>query len=116
MVNNNEQRLNDIFGALSDPTRRAILARLAQGQCMVSHLPNPHSISKAAISKHLKILERANLLERQKDGRVILCSTDLRSLDPALQLLGELGNFWNGRLDALEQHLKINKTKESRDE
>jgi len=105
MVNNKEQSLNDVFHSLSDPTRRAMLLRLTQGKCNVSELPNPHKISKAAISKHLSILHRAKLVEKHKDGRVTHCSANLHNLAQVYELLDQLGHFWRAQLDSLEEFL-----------
>ena len=70
MVKYNSDSLNSTFGALSDPTRRAILARLAKGEAQVTELAEPFGISLPAVSKHLRVLEQAKLIERHKDGRI----------------------------------------------
>ena len=116
MVNNSEHQLDNVFHALSDPTRRAILARLVRGQCNVSELPNPFGVSKAAISKHLTMLERANLIDKRRSGREIHCNANLAPFDEVHELLEELGRFWRSRLDALEQFFSENVKKESKDE
>lgn len=113
MVNNQELQLDRIFQALSDSTRRAMLAEVARGECMVSRLPNPARLSKAAISKHLNILERADLVERHREGRTIRCVANLKPIDGAVKLLEGLGEFWRARLDALDKYLTEN---EERDE
>lgn len=114
MVNNYDHKLDNIFHALSDPTRRAMLTRLVQGHCKVSELPNPQKVSKAAISKHLNILHRANLVEKQKDGRITRCSPSPNSLDPVLHLLEELGVFWRDQLGSLERYFKEDFSKETK--
>ena len=103
MVNNASYDLDVVFHALSDQTRRAMLERLVRGQCNVSELPNPHGVSKAAISKHLAVLHQARLIEKERSGRKISCSANLDALDPAILLLERLGQFWRGQLDSLER-------------
>lgn len=116
MVNNKDRHLNDVFIALSDSTRRAMLAHLAKGQCNVSELPNPYKVSKAAISKHLKILHRAKLVDKNKCGREIQCNANLKSLDQAQQLLENLGQYWQTQLNSLEEYFNKKTEKETKDE
>ncbi len=105
MVDYRERRLDEIFYALSDGTRRAMLARLVKGECNVTELAEPFRMSLAAVSKHLKVLEAADLVRKEKDGRTIRCRPHFDSLQEANQLLGQLSVFWNNRLDALERFL-----------
>jgi|SRR5579859_6229623 len=99
-------RLDAVFGALTDRTRRAMLARLARGPATVSELAEPFSISLPAISRHLKVLEQAELIERRVDGRVHHCSLDPATLHLAESWLLHYRSFWEGTLEALVQHVE----------
>lgn len=112
MVNNNSTQLNHLFSALADPTRRAMLGRLAQKQMTVKELSAPFSISKPAISKHLKILERAGLLRRDVDGRVHHCQLQVGPLRDAADWVSHFEQFWNDKFDALEEFLHEEDTNE----
>jgi DNA-binding transcriptional ArsR family regulator len=105
MVNYSQGALDATFTALADPTRRAILARLAQGESSVSELAEPFDVSLPAILKHLHVLERAGLVEHEKEGRVRRCRLKARPLRAAMSWLDHYRNFWEVRLDALERHL-----------
>jgi DNA-binding transcriptional ArsR family regulator len=94
------------FAALSDPTRRAIVARLARGEATVSELAAPFPVSLPAISKHLKVLEEAGLMARSKQGRVHRCRLVPRALKQAEGWIGERRRVWEHRLDALGAHLQ----------
>jgi DNA-binding transcriptional ArsR family regulator len=98
-------RLDRIFSALSDPTRRAMVGRLAHGECTVSELAHPFSISLPAISKHLKVLEGAGLVERRIEGRVHHCRLKPQPLEAASTWLDACRAYWDARLDALEDYL-----------
>ena len=109
MVNYSQQRLDTIFSALSDGTRRAILAQLARkGELSVTELGEPHPISWPAISKHLRVLENAGLITREKQGRVRYCRINPRPLTAAAAWLEATRAFWEGQLDALELYLQNN--------
>ena len=99
--------LDNTFSALADPTRRAILARLAQGETSVSDLARPFPISLPAISRHLRVLEQAGLLERRKRGRVHHCRLRPVPLKQAVQWLDRYRVFWEGQLDGLAAFLKV---------
>src|SRR5579863_6846360 len=108
MVINTSQRLDATFAALADPTRRAILARLASGQASVTDLARPFSMSQPAISKHLKVLERAGLISRGQDAQRRPRRLDASGLRDATQWLEKYRQFWEGsfrRLDALLQEM-----------
>lgn len=105
MVNNESAILDHTFAALADPTRRAMLARLAQGEASVGDLAAPHAMSLPAISKHLKVLERAGLIAKRKDGRVHRCRLDTAPMDAAVAWIESHRRFWEARLDALEEYL-----------
>ena len=95
-------RLDQVFHALSDPTRRALLGRLGRGEATVTELAAPFSTSLPAISKHLKVLEQAGLLRREVRGREHHCRLEPAPLRSALAWIGFYRKFWEERLDALE--------------
>ena len=97
-----EQNLDLVFHALGDPTRRAILDRLAEGEATVGHLSRPFDLSFAAVSKHLGVLERAGLVTREARGRERVCQLNPAALDDARAWLEFHERFWADRLDALE--------------
>jgi DNA-binding transcriptional ArsR family regulator len=98
-------RLSATFAALSDPTRRAILARLALGETSVSELAEPFEMSLPAVSKHLKVLERAGLITRGRDAQMRPCKIDAAALKEADDWLEEYRRLWEQRLDRLEDYL-----------
>jgi DNA-binding transcriptional ArsR family regulator len=106
MVNRKETNLDRIFRALSDPTRRRILLRVAKSNRTVAELAEPFAISAPAISRHLKVLERARLIERVKAGKFRRFRVNTRSLGRAQEVLRQLTDFWNRRLDNLEEFLQ----------
>ena len=110
MVNQNSQ-LDQVFSALADPTRRAIVAELSTGPKTVTELAAPFDMSLAAVSKHLKVLDRAGLLARQRYGRSIECSLDAARLKAAADWIGDYEKFWNERLTQLEHVIKQKKRK-----
>ena len=97
--------MNSIFHALGDATRRKMLRDLADGERTVSELAEPFSISLAAASKHIKVLESAGLIRRQVRGRMHVCSLDPGPLASAHEWLSYYEGFWTERLDALERLL-----------
>jgi len=106
---NTSDRLNATFAALADPTRRAILARLSLGEASVSELAEPFNMSQPAISKHLKVLERAGLISRGRDAQRRPRRLEPRPLADATQWLERYRRIWEGnyrRLDALLDELK----------
>lgn len=100
------QNLDRVFFALSDGTRRGILARLAQGSTTIGELAAPYAISKPAISKHMKILENAGLIERTISGRQHQCSLSTTGLKTAEEWLNFHRRFWESRFDALSAVLQ----------
>ena len=100
------ERLDTVFHALSDATRRAILHKLKEAPASVSDLAEPHRMSLAAVSKHIKILEAAGLVQKDREGRTIRCRIQLSSLEEANRTIQELQGFWDDRLDELERFLK----------
>ena len=104
-----QERLDATFAALADPTRRAILARLASGQASVTELAEPFAISQPAISKHLKVLERAGLVSRGRDAQRRPRKLEPKPLEEATEWLERYRELWEGnfqRLDALLDELK----------
>jgi DNA-binding transcriptional ArsR family regulator len=99
------RRLDATFGALADPTRRAILAALTRGQTSVSVLATPHRMSLPAVMKHLRVLERAGLVKQRKKGRVRHCRLAARPLKQAEAWLSQYRMFWEHQLDALDRYL-----------
>lgn len=96
--------LSRIFAALADPTRRAILDRLASGHATVGELAEPFAMSRPAISKHLDVLEEAGLVHRIPDGRVNRCVLDGDPMREAVAWMARYRRHWEGQLDALERY------------
>ena len=101
----NLDTLSLTFSALSDPTRRAILSRLGQGQCSVLELAQPFSISLPAISKHLKVLEAAGLITKSKSKQWRPCSLNVKPLKEAVDHMKQYEKFWDERFDQLDSYL-----------
>lgn len=101
-----EPALDRTMTALADPTRRAILSRLQTGDARVTEIAAPFDISLNAVSKHIKLLERAGLVRRRKIGREHFLSFDAAPLDEASRWIEEMRAFWSGRLEALERALE----------
>ena len=106
--------LDSTFAALADPTRRAILARLALSHSSVTDLASPFEMSLPAISKHLRVLESAGLLVRRKEGRVHWCSLQPGPMKRAAGWIAHYQQFWEERLDALEKYLNEQEKEEKR--
>jgi DNA-binding transcriptional ArsR family regulator len=99
-------RLSATFAALADPTRRAILARLALGETSVSQLATPFKMSLPAVSKHLKVLERAGLITRGRDAQMRPCKIDASALIGVDDWLTKYRQLWEARLDRLDDYLQ----------
>jgi DNA-binding transcriptional ArsR family regulator len=99
-------QLSSTFAALADPTRRAILARLSTGEATVTELAEPFSVSLPAISKHLKVLERAGLISRGRSAQWRPCRLDAAPMKDASRWLEDYRRFWEGSFDRLEEHLR----------
>lgn len=113
----NANRLDATFGALADPTRRGILARLAAGEASVTELAKPFAMTQPAISKHLKVLERAGLISRRRDAQRRPCRIEAKPLAEVNGWLESYRQFWEGsfqRLDALLNELKTQEKKRGR--
>lgn len=102
MVKHSEEQLDAVLRALADPTRRALLRRLSREELNVGDLAQPFRMSLAAVSKHLKVLADANMVEKTKEGRNYRCRANLEPLAQVSELLEELGSFWRTRLDNLD--------------
>jgi DNA-binding transcriptional ArsR family regulator len=109
-----QSSLDQTFAALADPTRRAILARLASGEASVSELAEPFAMSLPAISKHLKVLERAGLISRGRDAQFRPCRLEPRGLKSASEWLESYRAFWEHSLDNLEHYLEQLQDKEKK--
>src|SRR5690242_8805910 len=108
MVKRHSDKLDRIFHALSDSTRREILLQIAGKECTVSELAAPYKMSLAAVSKHLKVLEAADLLQRTVDGRVHRCSMNAEPLQKVSKVIQEYQAFWSDQLDSLAEFLNKN--------
>ena len=107
-------RLSETFGALADPTRRAILARLASGEASVTELASPFDMSMPAISKHLKVLERAGLIARGREAQWRPCRLQAGPLQDVAGWVEHYRRFWEESFDRLDVYLQELKQKESR--
>ncbi len=106
MVSDSSERLSTIFLALADPTRRAILERLAHGEASGTELARPFSISVPAISKHLRVLEHAELILHRKDGRTHRFRLVARPMREAAVWLEHYRHFWEAQFDSLDTYLQ----------
>lgn len=113
---NAEDRLDRAFAALADPTRRAILATLAQGPATVQEVAEPFTISAPAVSRHLKVLERAGMVTRTTQAQWRTLSLQPEPLDEVSAWLEQQRRDWSLRLDALEQHLETMKEQDNDDD
>jgi DNA-binding transcriptional ArsR family regulator len=104
--------LSTTFAALADPTRRAILARLARGEASVTELAEPFCMSLPAVSKHLKVLERAGLIARSRDAQLRPCQLEARPLKDAADWIEHYRRFWTESFDRLDEYLDELKRKE----
>jgi DNA-binding transcriptional ArsR family regulator len=114
MVEHRSADLDQVFFAMADPTRRAILNELRKGPARVTEIARPFLVSLNAVSKHLMVLERAGLIEREIRGREHYCHLTAGPLHQAATWLSHYREFWEVRMDALEAHLKSRKRKKRR--
>ena len=105
MVTNLEAHIDQVFHALSSAPRREMLRRLSGGDCTVGELARPFDMSKAAVSKHVTVLERAALVERTRRGRQTVCHLNYEALQEATRVLDYYRRFWSDQLDSLERLL-----------
>jgi DNA-binding transcriptional ArsR family regulator len=109
-------QLSGTFAALADPTRRAILARLAAGEATVTELAEPFEMSLPAVSKHLKVLERAGLIARGRTAQWRPCRLESAPLRDASEWLAAYRQFWEGSFDRLDEHLRELQEEEREDD
>jgi DNA-binding transcriptional ArsR family regulator len=114
MVNYQPALLDATFAALSDATRRGILARLATSEASVTELAKPYDMSLPAVSKHLRVLESAGLVARSKDGRVHRCRLEAAPLKSAADWIEHYRRFWEMQLDSLHKFLEESASKEQK--
>jgi len=107
-------QLSTTFSALADPTRRAILARLASGECSVTELAEPFDMSMPAVSKHLRVLERAGLIARGREAQWRPCRIEAGPLKDVAEWADRYRHIWEARLDRLGDYLKVLKEKEKK--
>ena len=105
-------QLSVTFAALADPTRRAILARLVAGECSVSELAEPFAMSMPAVSKHLRVLERAGLITQRRDAQWRPCRSEAGPLKEVADWTEHYRQIWEGRLDRLDSYLQELQAKE----
>ena len=108
--------LSITFGALADPTRRAILARLTKGEASVTELAKPFDMTLPAISKHLKVLERAGLITRSRDAQWRPCRLKAQRLEEAADWVERYREFWEQSLDRLGEHLREMQRKDKKND
>ena len=109
-----QQTLDAVFHALSDPTRRAMLHSLSGSQHTVGELAAPFDISLAAASKHIKVLERAGLVRRSIEGRTHVCSLDAGPMHAGMEWIRHYEKYWNQRLDVLQELLEAEEAADKR--
>jgi DNA-binding transcriptional ArsR family regulator len=107
-------QLSTTFAALADPTRRAILARLVSGECSVTELAEPFDMSMPAVSKHLRVLERAGLIARGREAQWRPCRIEAAPLKEVAEWAERYRHIWEGRLDRLGDYLRELKARESK--
>lgn len=106
MVKSNAARLDSVFHALADETRRSILRDVSAGEKTVSEVAKPYAMSLAAVSKHLNVLEEAELIARQRRGSFQIVRLKANGLRPAEEWLAFYERFWNEQIDALQSYLE----------
>jgi DNA-binding transcriptional ArsR family regulator len=114
MVEYRSKLLDRTFGALADPTRRQILAQLAEGDECVTDLARPHAMSLAAVSKHLIVLEKAGLIKRRRRGRVHSLKLETKPMQEARAWIDRYRKFWEANLDQFETYLDKLQTKKTK--
>jgi DNA-binding transcriptional ArsR family regulator len=105
MVKYEDPALDRIFSALADPTRRGVLESLSGGELAVSELAAPHGMSLPGFMKHLRVLEKAGLISREKAGRVVSCELSAAPMKAASAWMSRYEEFWNDKLDSLARYL-----------
>ena len=110
-----DDQLSSTFAALADPTRRAILSRLAAGEAAVTELAEPFDMSLPAVSKHLKVLERAGLIARSRDAQWRPCHLEPAPLKEVADWIGHYRKFWEASFDRLDEYLRELKKNEQKE-
>jgi DNA-binding transcriptional ArsR family regulator len=110
-----EERLDAAFSALADPTRRVIVARLSVGDATVKELAEPFAISLQAVSRHIRVLERAGLISQRVDAQRRSCRLEIDTANELIDWIAEQKQRWEGRLDVLKAHLEQVQTEESKE-
>ncbi|WP_306250300.1 helix-turn-helix transcriptional regulator [Parvularcula sp. IMCC14364] len=105
--------LDLVFSALADPTRRGMLAQLAQGETNVGALAESYAMSQPAISKHVRVLEKAGLIKRKKHGRQHLIRVNPQPIEEAQSWIGQYARFWKSQFDAVDAYLEAKKMSDS---
>ena len=105
MTRSNDDRLSQTFAALANPTRRAILARLAEGEATVNELAEPFDLSLPAISKHIRVLERAGLIVQGKNAQFRPCTIDVAPLEEVSRWTDQYRHIWEERFDRMDAYL-----------
>jgi DNA-binding transcriptional ArsR family regulator len=105
MVKYEDPVLDRVFSALADPTRRGVLESLAGGSLPVSELASPHGMSLPGFMKHLRVLEDAGLIAREKEGRVVSCTLSAQPMKDAADWMAHYQKFWSDKLDSLARYL-----------
>ncbi|MCA1031474.1 metalloregulator ArsR/SmtB family transcription factor [Bacillus timonensis] len=105
MVKYDDAHLDEVFSVLSDPTRRQIIERLATGEMTVSQLAEPFDMSLPAVSKHLKVLEKAGLVSQRKEGRFRFYFLTPKSIDCACEWLSGMKRFWSNQFSKIEHYI-----------
>jgi DNA-binding transcriptional ArsR family regulator len=105
MLQTSQDQLDHVFSALSDPTRRGMLARLADGETTVGALAEPYAMSQPAISKHVRVLERAGLVQRRRRGREHHIKVDPRAIKQATSWISRYARFWVEQFDAVDVYI-----------
>jgi DNA-binding transcriptional ArsR family regulator len=116
MVKCSPRLLDRTFAALADPTRRRILEHLARGGQCVTELARPYAMSLPAVSKHLRVLERAGLIRRRRRGRIHRLNLEAAPMKEAAQWIEEYRRFWEQSLDRLDEYLKELQNKDQKNE
>ncbi len=111
-IKKNANHLDATFAALADPTRRAILARLASGEASVNELAAPFAMTQPAISKHIKVLERAGLISRSRDAQRRPCRLQAKPLQDIVRWADKYRRFWDASYERLDEYLQSMKAKE----
>jgi len=114
MVKYNEKQLDGLFGALSDPTRRRIIEKLSIDDFIVTDIASEFDMSLPAVSKHIKVLEKAGLVKRKKEGKLHKISYERKAVKTAWSWIGQYREFWENSFNSLEQFLDKKSSKEKK--